>query len=210
MDNAYLHDYYKFAAEQGWMEVNPQLDLLEKALKGEASLQGTMFECPSSLSCNWNEHDWTKRLARGIAISYPNLEVSYTANLGLDFAELKRKLRVELNTSCFMFRGAPDILIHRNAALLTPSSSDINAHDLNESSENSFQKPPLVGADESSLPQKVGELIAGLHILLVSKIWRSIVISNAFSVLEDCCLTKFVQQFSVHFQPKWNITKLLN
>ena len=38
--------------------------------------------------------------------------------------------------------------------------------------ENSFQRNPIHGFSDSALPEKVGELFAGLHILLVAKILR--------------------------------------
>ena len=112
LDNKYLREYYKGAADKGQMDIEPQRNLLEKVLNEEVSMKGTIFESPCSSSNNWREDDWTKRLARGIESSFPNLKVTFSANLGRDFGEIVKILRVaNLDPKCFLFRGAPDILI---------------------------------------------------------------------------------------------------
>ncbi len=40
--------------------------------------------------------------------------------------------------------------------------------------ENTHQRSPMVGVDALSLPEKTGELIAALHLLLVSTILRKL------------------------------------
>lgn len=46
--------------------------------------------------------------------------------------------------------------------------NDLDVSGEDEVIENSYQRTPLAGADNLSLPEKIGEVVASLHILLVA------------------------------------------
>ena len=88
-------------------------------------------------------------------------------------------LHVTFPKEYYLFRGAPDILIQPNCALLGASlSQDDLDRDLSseedEAIENSFQQPPLKGYTDYYPPEKLGELFAALHCLLVSKVLQKV------------------------------------
>ena len=82
----------------------------------------------------------------------------------------------------FLFRGCPDILIGKNSAATLGSTSHEEEEEEEEEEsdtedalvENSYQRNPMRGRDPNSLPEKVGEVFAGLYILLVGKIMRNL------------------------------------
>lgn len=75
---------------------------------------GTPFESPPDQHIyNWSENDWTKRLAHGIQKILPEHVVTYTADYRLSWntAVLKCLSVGFATTGCFLFRGAPDIIL---------------------------------------------------------------------------------------------------
>lgn len=60
--------------------------------------------------------------------------------------------------------------------MVSHSASDTTTEGATVSSEdeNCHQRPPLSGWDNDDPPEKVGELFAALHILLVCKILRKV------------------------------------
>ena len=82
----------------------------------------------------------------------------------------------------YLFRDAPDIIIHKKNAIVnsaSPGSSDSpGASDCDSSNEmaveNTNQRPPLKTDFGRPEPEKLGELLAGLYILLVSKVLKRI------------------------------------
>ena len=127
------------------------------------------------MTYNWDENDWTKRLAAGIQKLLPSKKVMYTATMGPTW-------NVDLLQNClavgkcalaehFLFRGSPDILIGKNqAATLVTAGMEENDEGL---VENTYQRNPMKGKDAHSFPEKVGEVFAGLYILLVSAILKN-------------------------------------
>ena len=84
--------------------MKPQAELLKKIQTGEWFANGTGFECPVGTSNNWSENDWTKRLVRGIEKIYPQVKVTFSANMGTTFeAKLLRQLRVHAASEYFFF-----------------------------------------------------------------------------------------------------------
>ena len=84
---------------------------------------------------------------------------------------------------CFIFRGYPNILRNRKTSAIVDSGSADANPDPNQSPdsstddsivENSWQKHPLKGAQVDDLPEKLGEMLAGLYIVLMSKILQGL------------------------------------
>lgn len=180
-DNRHLLSYYEHALANGRQDVKPQIDQLKKILGGQ-SFKGTAFVCPAFTANNWDENVWTQRLAIGIEKTFSDheLEVTFSAPMGPRFdSDVLGALRVEsIPSECFLFRGAPDILIHHQVAVI--DAGQVGPGPVDESSEegaleNTHQRPPLKGCLPHGGPEKTGELIAALHIILVSKILRRIV-----------------------------------
>ena len=128
---------------------------------------------------DWEENDWTLRLFNCLKHAYPNQDIEFTANKGLDFNHLQTKLsdRVRLPEG-FIFHGAPDILIQKTKHITTSTSpSTVMSDDSSVEEfpiEQSFQRHHLKSAQGSKLPEKLGELIAASYFLLVCKILRRI------------------------------------
>ena len=77
----------------------------------------------------------------------------------------------------FLFSGAPDIIINDKALLVGGQCNDMDDDYLtsgDELVENSMQRNPLQGAYTGSLPEKVGEVFGGLHMLLICRILKTL------------------------------------
>ena len=127
---------------------------------------------------NWNENDWSRRLAAGINTF--KIDAKFTAQG--PFCDYLSTLGIRSFENCFIFRGFPDILLRnrKTSAIVVSGSVDANPDpntSLDSSTddsivENSWQKHPLKGAQVDDLPEKLGEMLAGLYIVLMSKILR--------------------------------------
>jgi hypothetical protein len=88
---------------------------------------GTVFKCPPTItSNNWDENDWSKRLTAGLRLLFTStsLDIEFSADMGLRFRDLVSvSLRAPFDTHCFLFHGAPDILIHRTKAVFPAAST---------------------------------------------------------------------------------------
>ena len=164
--------------------IKPYYDAVKDIVDKRSAGVGTVFECPPTItSNNWNENDWSKHLTAGLRqlFTSKSLDVEFSAEMGLKFRDLVFvSLRAPFDTHCFLFHGAPDILIHRNKAVFREESED-------EIIENTHQRPILKGKDGCGPPQKLGEIITALHILLTAKVLRKIdkgrsLAGNMFSV----------------------------
>ena len=94
----------------------------------------------------------------------------------------------------FLLRGAPDILVRKNSSVYSSSSgipiieTDFENSSIDDGILEMSHRPrnPMKGAIFSFPPEKLGEVFAGLHILLSSKILRTIkkskTINRKFSV----------------------------
>ena len=189
-DNFSLVQYFEEALAGGRCNVQPQLETLRDIMAKKKTNNGTVFECPDGPMCNWSENDWTVRLVKGIETTCPKVCVTYSAEMGASFStKVLRCLRVGglIDEKCYLFRGAPDILIHHNRLVCTAGTTEYTSGSDDEAIENSHQRPPLTGNSAYSLPEKLGEIIAALHILLTSKIVRKMskgknIIGNEFEV----------------------------
>ena len=128
--------------------------------------------------CNWDENDWTERLVHGINTMFPKMEAVYSAEMGLNFSKslIEKTLHLPLYCASFyLFRGAPDIIIKKEIVIVNSagpdSTSDCDSSD-EMAVENTNQRPPLKTGEGRLEPEKLGELLAGLYILLVSKVLR--------------------------------------
>ena len=109
---------------------------------------------------------------------FPHLQVTFSAGFGREFQnKMLKQLCVSIVPSaCFLFQGAPDILIHHSYTLVNSSNIDLDSSTSeDEAVENCHQRPPLKANDGVGLPEKTGEIFAALYILLVSKILRKII-----------------------------------
>lgn len=139
-------------------------------------------------------------------------------------------LNVDEFDKCFIFRGFTDILLKKKSVVfgeaaavaddipnLQPSNSE-SSGDEDAIVENSWQRNPLKGAGVIDPPEKLGEMLAGLYILLVSKILRRIKKGKNIhlqfqtkGVLLDKAATNLLCTMSLDFQqsvsdPKIHIT----
>ena len=181
LDNDRLLEYYEDVLSERRNEIKSQAELLKNILAGKQSVTGTDLECQKFTSSNWSENDWTKRLVRGIEKTLLQVNVTFSATMGLTFStDLLSRLRVDASEKYFLFRGAPDIIIHSGSAVISHSArSDTTTEGAavsseDEAIENCHQRPPLSEWDNDDPPEKVGELFTALHILLVCKILRKV------------------------------------
>ena len=159
-------------------DIQAEVDQLEKIVKGEASAEGTPYLAPHPYTFNWQENDWTRRLVPGIQKLFPDRTVTYTATMGLTWSTdlLQGCLQVGgiARTGQLLFRGCPDVVIGKkrsvSAAQVEESASSSEEEEL---VENTLQSHPMRGQHEDAFPEKVGEVFAGLYIVLVSKVLRN-------------------------------------
>ena len=124
------------------------------------------------------ENDWTVRLFHGLQDFLPTASCNYTAQMGNQFNSLQSKYTDNFgSTGYFLFRGAPDLIIRSSTSrsytviATRPSrGEDVNSED--ESVEVA-REPPNIDPN-TQMPIKMGELIAQLHFLMVSKALRRI------------------------------------
>ena len=188
MDNRHLKVHIDQKLSQGGLD-SSRHDLLAE-YKQKLEQGDDLFYEPCDLTNNWNENDWTLRLFRCLKATFPDLNPRYTANRALEFPRLQYDM-VPLNgiEKSFIFRGAPDILITKSSAVVC-AHGRTHGEDTDEevSVEHCHQKPPIKGCSTGELPEKMGELIASLHFLLVCKVLRrisreNISVSKAFESL---------------------------
>ena len=161
-------------------DIKPHYDAVKDIVDKCSAGVGTVFECPPTItSNNWDENDWSKRLTAGRRHLFTSLslDIEFSADMGLRFRDLVSvSLRAPFDTHCFLFHGAPDILIHRTKAVFPAASTSTSERTTEEESEdeNTHQRPILKRTDGHAPPQKLGEIIAALHILLTAKVMRKI------------------------------------
>ena len=121
-----------------------------------------------------------ERLVGGVQKLFPDRKVEFTAEWGLTWStSLLGLLGVGecLGTpGHFLFTGSPDIVIGKRQCVSTSHTTDSeeDSSSSNELIENAHQSNPMKGKYRQAYPEKLGEVFGGLHILLVSKILRSI------------------------------------
>ena len=224
MDNPRLIELYSMDQNN---EAKTVLDEVREFVQRGSTGQESEFQCPSSRVHSWKENDWTRRLYVGIKKTFTPLGATYGAGLGVgQFDYILQNLGVgSVDQRCFIFRGFPDIILHNNSVVYggggasTSTSADASDTSGDDSIiENSWHRPPLCGDHDTAPPEKMGELIAALYILLVAKILRKVLkkkstnrIFEVKGVLLDKAAAGIVCCLSVNFTPsggKMNIKEV--
>ena len=139
------------------------------------------YICPvasGSHAVTYNEDDWTQRLYNCLMKLMPNTEVDLLSN------EKKFSNTVNQYTkSCgqeeyFLLRGAPDIVISRQGAIVS-IDTDVDDSEVSEGESIESESSEDISARGTmslfaSVPNKCGELVAQLHFFIVSKFIRRI------------------------------------
>ena len=175
LDNTRLLEYYEKVIEDGGCDaLHTKCEQLRAVMNSGGSEPGTAFECPTMPVCNWSENDWTKRLAKGIEEGFPKINVTFSALSSLQYFNILQMLHLpaSIPQECYLFRGAPDILLHKYCIVSGSQEEVCSSED--EVLENSHQRNPLKGHSSFVESEKLGELIAALHFLLVSKFLRKV------------------------------------
>lgn len=125
---------------------------------------------------DWEENDSNLRLSNCLKSAFPDHNIEFTANKGVEFVHMQTRLsnRVRLPEG-FIFHGAPDILIKKKPIISSTRSSAVISDDSSSDvfpTEQSFQRPPIKSSPRGKLPEKLKELIAASYFLLVCKIIR--------------------------------------
>jgi len=103
-----------------------------------------------------------------------DLSASFSGLRGLDFKRFICETCKCSVPDCFMFHGTPDILIRKSSHIINPSTDYFSSSDDECVVENCLQRPSIKN-DDSKLPEKLGELLAASHFLLVCKLIRRII-----------------------------------
>lgn len=158
------------------------LKKLEEALS--KSTGGTKYDpIDKDKNCNdYSENDWTKRLVLGIKECQDDNIVLYSSVLrGQKFPQLLKYMKVDEDYEmAVVFRGSPDLVLRKNHTVcIAPSggsSEEISSDDSGDgmSLENTHQTHSLK-SKVCGLPEKLGELMAIQHSILVLKVIRRIV-----------------------------------
>ena len=127
------------------------------------------YECPGPFDLKavcYNEDAWSKRLSYGMRLLLPEVEATFTGDQGPNFSRHQARLTglTSDDASCYLFWGAPDITIMKTKAVVSDSDKEYVSDD-----QMSILQ---VDKQTSSGPEKVGELFAQLHMLLVQKCLR--------------------------------------
>jgi len=181
------NDCFKFYIEEKLEEEEQKQDIstnrvkylkeYQKQLQKETvSEKDLLYEPPLAVN-NWNENHWNLRLFHTIQAAFPDLCVQLTAHKGLDFSALQSELSDRVcQPDCFIFRGAPDIIINQARVIISHSVEEEEESSSGEEStviEQAFQRHPMKGKG-SNIPEKLGELIAALYFSLMCKMLRKI------------------------------------
>ena len=178
LDNYRLIDFYNLQSDDSATQLSTELRATEIAIENGEEIRDSEFVHPIGLVNNWDESDWIKRLHIGIKKTF---KVDATCGAEkMAFNQILPSLKVGsfLDQECFIFRGLPDIIIRRNTIVISATASVgddcTDSSDEEATVENSWQGLTLKGCDDSSPAEKLGELVSGLHILLVAKIMRKV------------------------------------
>ena len=179
--NKYVLDVYQEKVSTASEEVKPGLmkDIELLMSKDPQKTDCTLFSEPPLSVYDWDENHWTYRLCYGMRRLFPHARVYYSAEDGLqwEIKVLANVLSVDPRLAgCFLLRGAPDIIINSDKLISTPNpgiEEEESSGDETTLIENSHQ-PTKLKSYLTDLPEKVGEVYAGLYILLVSKLIRRI------------------------------------
>ena len=128
---------------------------------------------PNIQVTNWDEDAWTHHLISCLKLSFPDYIILHTTQEGLKFEQLQADLTNGLSfVQAFIFHGAPDIIVDKNKVIEVvglDSTDTVAVSDIDAAIENYHQRNPLKSASGYESSEKLGELIASLHFLLVWK-----------------------------------------
>ena len=201
MDNEALLRYYQhyMNTEDASRKDNltKSVQALEKFNTEGAVATDSCFSCPPNESNNWDENDWTKRLSYCLKGQVDHV-VHYTATSSFPSHLIAILGCGKFTANPFFFRGSPDTLFHRLRAVMM-TATDITRGDAavmmtaaattgDDDSESSsdelvemslcHQRPSLKGIHGSGEPEKLGEMIAAVHFVMISEVLKRFVNSR--------------------------------
>ena len=133
-------------------------------------------------AAQFNENQWTECLSN--CLSFSDFDVLFTATYGTQHHKLWRaKLSCKYSEKVFLFRGTPDIVLHAKKSqdelyVQSGSTQEMDNSDSEDSDTSSIHsgvlemgmKNDMACATNSALVDKGGELVASLHLSLVSRL----------------------------------------
>lgn len=146
-----------------------------KSVLDSGKITDTPCTKPGTTCNNWEEDDWTKRLFHCISDRY---EVFYTAKEKFPYIlSILRCSEIE-DLGIWCLQGSPDLMFCQAGVVVGSHYSGGDSNDSessdDESLEEAFQKPPLKGYKGAGHPEKLGEAISHVYVILVSKYIRAI------------------------------------
>ena len=131
--------------------------------------------CPGSSGFSFRENVWTERLYYGVKALLPHVECKFTAPHN-DFDALQMLYTKQFgSTSNFIFRGAPDMILHHTVVVTGVRVHDDDEEDSSFDGSIELTRDPLaIDRTTTHLPIKLGELIAQVYFLMVAKSLRRI------------------------------------
>lgn len=180
-DNLSLMEYLEQTSND---EEQAKLQMLQrlKDVFNAKDASNTPFETPglpNQRGTQFSENAWTKRLA--VALQERLLEfgltVTFTGNEGLNFDTFQSKRSTLPCTSevisSYLFHGTADILIDDNAVVDVEMEEETEeGHYVNDNRVIDCGKQAL--GLKTEFPEKLGELVANMHIASVQKVMKSL------------------------------------
>ena len=174
---------------------------LDRVIREEDHVD-TCFHCNGfTTTTGWAlpEDDWTRRLYHCLPKYLPsNSKMRLTYLEGKYFGALQSSYSKVSCARMYLFQGAPDVILTvKKEARFCIRDSDtddddmdsvihvITVYPLDSNSDTSeddgvieMARASIPMAEVVPLPEKVGQLVAGLHFLALAKIMRNLVVSN--------------------------------
>lgn len=177
-----LKKYKDLHAQTDQADIQTEIERLEKIVESKEDDTDTPYQAATLHTNEWSEDVWSYRLHHGIQKLFPQTKVTYTATMRLTWnTDLLKLLGVAdfAGQNHYLFRGAPDVLIGKKHLISVHSSSGGSSSEDGDSDNNSLvknnlQTSPMKPFLPGGPPEKVGKVFAGLYILLVSKILRTV------------------------------------
>ena len=140
-----------------------------------------------------SENSWTKRLVGCLRNILHKLtdRIHYTGDDVLEFASIQSKISsLPANLSgCYPFQGAPDITVHHSISICNDCTSYEENGSSDESGDSEIIEHGLSKIPEEQHCPKLGQLVAGMHMILVRKV-RKKFLSGKASVKQTSVSTK--------------------
>lgn len=161
IENEYTQALTETSDEESTTFLTKELDTLRSGV-----LQGTpyIYDTDRRDSFDYYEDDWTRRLKYALGIMYPGKEIlTYPDKKGMNPVDLN----VHESKRVYPIYGGFDIIIRKRRSLVMTCSEQAS-----DDERMSHQRTNLTSGS-TKIPQKIGELLAGLHFLLVSEVIRA-------------------------------------